>query len=69
MPRASRLLSLAALTTIVAAAHSCATTGSGPAPTLSQIVGAYHRESAPYFPVTASEARSRRHDRVLANDS
>jgi uncharacterized protein (DUF885 family) len=69
MPRPGGRLSLAALAAIIVAAHACATTGSGPAPrTLSQILGSYHRESAPFFPVTASEAGTRRWDSVIAND-
>ena len=61
-------MSLAGLTAIVVAAHACATHPAPPTRTLAEIVAAYHRESAPFFPVTASESGNRRFDRVLAND-
>jgi len=69
MPRPGGRLSLAALATIVVVAHACATTAPGPPPrSLAEILGAYSRESAPFYPITASEAGNRRFDSVLAND-
>ena len=50
------------------ACHACAGRPAGPPPTLAELVGAFDREIAPFFPFTASEAGLRRYDRVLAND-
>jgi uncharacterized protein (DUF885 family) len=70
MPRPGGRLSLVALAAILVAAHACATTGAGSAPprALSPILAAYHRESASFYPITASEGGNRRFDSVLAND-
>jgi uncharacterized protein (DUF885 family) len=51
-----------------AVAAACGPQATVPPPELAELVRAYHRETTPYFPFTASESGLRQYDRVLAND-
>jgi uncharacterized protein (DUF885 family) len=57
----------AAVVAIVVIAQACASSSTGPAPRLADLVRDYSREVTPYHPFTASEAGLRQYDRVLAN--
>jgi uncharacterized protein (DUF885 family) len=65
----ARWRSAAAVLAILAACHACATPSTvSERPSLTDVVQSYERETAPYFPFTASERGLRQYDRVLAND-
>jgi uncharacterized protein (DUF885 family) len=57
----------AAVVAIVVIGQACASSSTGPAPRLADLVRDYSREVTPYYPFTASEAGLRQYDRVLAN--
>ena len=53
---------------ILVAVYACAGRTVGERTSLADVVQSYERETAPYFPFTASERGLRQYDRVLAND-
>jgi len=66
--QAERWLSLAALASLLLLTDACVRPGAEPPTRLPDLIRAYDRESAPYFPFTASERGVHEYDRVLAND-
>ena len=59
---------LVALVSLLLLTGACARRPTEPPVRLADLVGAYEREVAPYYPFTASERGARQYDRVLAND-
>jgi len=57
----------AVIAAIIIIAQACASSPTGPAPRLADLVRDYSREMTPYVPFTASEMGLRQYDRVLAN--
>jgi uncharacterized protein (DUF885 family) len=61
-------LRLSALGALIVLGAGCVRPASTPPPTLTGLVQSYERETAPYYPFSASERGARQYDRVLAND-
>jgi uncharacterized protein (DUF885 family) len=59
---------LAALASLLLLTGACVRREAEPPVRLADLIGAYDREAAPYYPFTASERGARQYDRVLAND-